>query len=444
MTKRIFAAICLCAGGALSITLLVTTILLAFLGGQTEIPAVYYYVIAAVFVLTLLLIVALALHLSKEIVKPLHELNPELPVVEPTYRELEPLLTHIGNQQRRLKEQSIELQRKKNEFETATNHMSEGLVLLNEEGIILSINRVAVKLLDIQRYCIGKSLRSFCESPELSALLSRVQGGVHAEATVCLGSQNYQIHAGPTISENRVTGITLLIFDITEKEKAEQMRQEFTANVSHELKTPLHTISGYAELLAGGMVRTEDVPQFSDCIYTEAKRMITLVEDIIKLSHLEEGASDMKKENVDLYALANTTVQSLNTVAAESGITLCLIGENAPIFGIRQLLSSIVYNLCDNAIKYNRKNGSVTLTVQNKQDHVLLTVADTGIGIPAAEQERIFERFYRVDKSHSKALGGTGLGLSIVKHAAKIHNATIDLQSTPDRGTEIKIHFPKS
>ena len=172
--------------------------------------------------------------------------------------------------------------------------------------------------------------------------------------------------------------------------------------------------------------------------------MIALVEDIIKLSHLEEGASDMKKESVDLYALANTTVQSLNTVAAKSEITLYLTGESAPIFGIRQLLSSIVYNLCDNAIKYNRKNGSVTVTVQNKQDHVLLTVADTGIGIPTAEQERIFERFYRVDKSHSKALGGTGLGLSIVKHAAKIHNATIDLQSTPDSGTEITIHFPKS
>jgi two-component system phosphate regulon sensor histidine kinase PhoR len=220
------------------------------------------------------------------------------------------------------------------------------------------------------------------------------------------------------------------------------MRREFTANVSHELKTPLHTISGCAELMANGVVKPEDMNRFSTQIYSEAQRMVRLVDDIIRLSHLDEGADDLKREEVDLYALAEQTVGSLLPVANEAQVKLTLEGETAVMNGIPQLLQGILYNLCDNGIKYNRPGGAVAVTVQNEGQSVRLTVADTGIGIPAEHQERIFERFYRVDKSHSKEIGGTGLGLSIVKHAARLHNASIELQSEPGRGTTITVTFP--
>lgn len=258
--------------------------------------------------------------------------------------------------------------------------------------------------------------------------------------------------------------MALLFLDVTEKEKAEQIRREFTANVSHELKTPLQTISGYAELIANGMVKPDDTAEFSGRIYSESQRMIRLVEDIIKLSHLDEGAEDMKRNEVDIYALAEETVKSLVPVSEAVGVSISLEGEKAVITGIPQLLQGIVYNLCDNAVKYNRKGGSVKVTVTNGADSISLTVADTGIGISEEHRERIFERFYRVDKSHSKEIGGsamlpqgcqkaagrrqsssldgTGLGLSIVKHAARLHNAAIELRSEIDKGTEIKVVFP--
>jgi two-component system phosphate regulon sensor histidine kinase PhoR len=227
-----------------------------------------------------------------------------------------------------------------------------------------------------------------------------------------------------------------------QRDELEQMRREFTANVSHELKTPLHTISGCAELLANGMVKPCDVAKFSTQIYSEAQRMIRLVEDIIKLSHLDEGATDMKRENVDLYALAEDTVKILSSSAEEAGIQMNLEGEKAVINGIPQLLQGIIYNLCDNAIKYNREGGLVTVSVKNEENKVQLSVSDTGIGIPIEHQERIFERFYRVDKSHSKKIGGTGLGLSIVKHAARLHNASIKVHSEVGVGTTIVVSFP--
>lgn len=453
MTKRIFRAICL-VGALIFVTagILIAAVLYSCFSGvpAADTEALWRSLLGTLPLLLITVLFAgalsvlLARRLSKRIVAPLKQLNLDVPKSNSdAYEELTPLLERINSQQRRLKEQSVELLRKKNEFETATNHMSEGLILLNEHGVILSINRSAVKLLDINTYCIGQRLLSLNDSPEMQELLKRAESGEHAEMTVSLGTQEYQINASPTVTDDTVTGIALLIFDITEKEKAEKMRQEFTANVSHELKTPLHTISGCAELLSGGMVRAEDVPKFSEQIYTEAKRMIVLVEDIIRLSRLDEGATDTQRENVDLYTLANTTVQSLSGVAQKAGVTLSLSGESAPLFGIRQLLSIIIFNLCDNAIKYNRENGSVKVTLKNLPECVVLTVRDTGIGIPAEEQERVFERFYRVDKSHSKALGGTGLGLSIVKHAAKLHNAQIKLHSIPDVGTTVTVYFPK-
>ena len=384
----------------------------------------------------------LASRLSKRIVKPLNELDPDEPDKIDTYEELKPLTEKLCSQQRQLKAQAEELQRKRDEFEAASGNMTEGLVLLNEQGAVLSINKAAKRLLGIS-CCIGRDMPLPSGSAELRELLQKALRGEHGEISVPIGEGSYQIYASPVISNEKIAGAVLLIIDITEKERSEQMRREFTANVSHELKTPLHTISGCAELLANGMVKQEDVPRFSLQIRSEAKRMIALVEDIIKLSHLDEGAEDMRREETDLYSLAKDAVCSLSPEAQEAGVSLELSGESAVITGVPQLLGGIIHNLCDNAIKYNRRGGSVAVTVTDGPDKVRLTVKDTGIGIPPEQQERIFERFYRIDKSHSKEVGGTGLGLSIVKHAAKLHNAPIGIHSVPGEGTEIKVDFPK-
>ena len=243
-------------------------------------------------------------------------------------------------------------------------------------------------------------------------------------------------------SDGKRVGTVLTLFDVTEKLKNEQLRREFTANVSHELKTPLHTIAGYAEMLASGMVQSDDVPKFSAQILSDAKRMTALVEDILRLSHLDEGAEDMKREKTDLFELAKQATDGLRPYAEESGVTLTLTGESAPMTGVPQLLSLMIRNLCDNAIKYNRRGGSVNVNIENRRSDVLLSVSDTGVGIPPEEQSRVFERFYRVNKSRSKELGGTGLGLSIVKHAALLHGAKIDLSSVPGEGTCITVSFP--
>lgn len=385
----------------------------------------------------------LASGLSKRIVKPLNELNLDDPKSNTVYEELYPLLDRIHYQQRQLKIQALELQRKKDEFEAATDHMSEGLVLLNEEGIILSINRSASMLLGVDRFCIGQDILKLSGSLKLQELLRKALGGEHTEMTVDLSGSDYQINASPVISNSKVTGTALLIFNITEKEKAEQMRREFTANVSHELKTPLQSILGCAELLSNGIVKGGDIQKFSQQILTESKRLIALVDDIIKLSRLDEGGSDMKKEAVDLYKLAEYTVHSLEGVAEKSGVQIRLTGEPAVMKGVPHLLDGIVYNLCDNAIKYNKAGGTVLVDVRSNSDSLVLTVKDTGIGIPEEQQERIFERFFRVDKSHSKEVGGTGLGLSIVKHAAKLHGARIELHSVLGQGTEVKVIFRK-
>ena len=384
----------------------------------------------------------LASRLSKRIVKPLNELDPDEPDKIDTYEELKPLTEKLCSQQRQLKAQAEELQRKRDEFEAASGNMTEGLVLLNEQGAVLSINKAAKRLLGIS-CCIGRDMPLPSGSAELRELLQKALRGEHGEISVPIGEGSYQIYASPVISNEKIAGAVLLIIDITEKERSEQMRREFTANVSHELKTPLHTISGCAELLANGMVKQEDVPRFSLQIRSEAKRMIALVEDIIRLSHLDEGAEDMRREETDLYSLAKDAVCSLSPEAQEAGVSLELSGESAVITGVPQLLDGIIHNLCDNAIKYNRRGGSVAVTVTDGPDKVRLTVKDTGIGIPPEQQERIFERFYRIDKSHSKEVGGTGLGLSIVKHAAKLHNAPIGIHSVPGEGTEIKVDFPK-
>ena len=399
--------------------------------------------ICIIFVIALILSIVLAIQVSKKIVKPLNEIDLDNPLSNEGYDELSPFLRRIDSQQRQLRGQKAELLQKENELNTIIGSMNEGMILLNQKGKIISINPAARKLLDAGTDCIGSDMLSLCRNLELQEILTKALHGERGENIIRLHGESYQIDADPITSENIVKGAALFFFNVTEKEKAEQIRREFTANVSHELKTPLHSISGYAELLKNDMVKENDKIPFAGKIYDEAGRMIQLVEDIISLSHLDEGADDMQRENIDLYTLAEKAVQSLEPQADTLCVTLELSGVPAPLNGIPQLLYSVIYNLCDNAIKYNHENGKVMVNIQNENGMVVLSVEDTGIGIAPEHQERIFERFYRVDKSHSKAVGGTGLGLSIVKHAAKIHNAKVDVKSHVGKGTTVIVTFPK-
>ena len=390
-----------------------------------------------------ILALALASRVSKTVVRPLNELNLDEPLNNEGFDELSPLLRRIDSQQRQLKGQALELKQKKDEFLAVTSNMSEGLVLLNSSGTILSINNAALTILDADKSSVGQDILTVNRSLEMQKLLEEAKTGQRSETKLCLSGREYQLDASPIISGGNIGGVALLLFDITERENAEQLRREFTANVSHELKTPLHSISGCAELMKNGMVKPEDTVRFAGQIYSEAQRLINLIEDIIRLSRLDEGAEDMQRERIDLYALSGSVIDSLGNEAKENKITMELCGDPAFIWGVRQLVSGMIYNLLDNAIKYNKANGSVKLSVSNEGEFSVLNVSDTGIGIPPEHQSRVFERFYRVDKSHSKEVGGTGLGLSIVKHAAKLHNAKIELHSVVDGGTTVTVTFPK-
>lgn len=398
--------------------------------------------IIVIFAVVVVVSAFLAYRLSKKIVQPLNCLNLDEPLSNDGYDELSPLLRRIDTQQRQIRRQKEELRRKQSEFEAVTTGMKEGIILLNGEGTVLSINRAAAALLRTDSSCTGKSILSVYRGPGLTELLRLSESGQYAERSADIDGGRYQLDASPVISDGKVSGTVLLLLDVTEKEKTDQMRREFTANVSHELKTPLHTISGYAELLANSIAKPEDIPQFGRQIFTEAKRMISLIEDIIRLSHLDEGADDMQRENTDLYSLAQSVIKSLQPEARAARVSISLAGERTVLYGIPQLLSGIIFNLCDNAVKYNRENGSVRVEIRNENGNAVLSVTDTGIGIPAEHQERIFERFYRVDKSHSKELGGTGLGLSIVKHAARLHGAVTELHSIEGKGTTVTVRFP--
>lgn len=435
MERTLYCAMRLPDKTVIRLGVLQNTLLMLFLGMAQPVCMI----IAIAFALSLLF----AARLSKQIVKPLNELNLDAPLNNEGYDELFPLLYRIDSQQKQIKSQSDKLLQKQKEFDTVTENMTEGIILLNASGTVLGINRTATQLLGVGQACIGRHILSVSCSAELSELLRKAEKGLHAEKRINLGDNRYQMLLSPVISGGELSGFVLLAINITEKEKTEKMRREFTANVSHELKTPLHTIAGSAELLLNGIVQEKDRQDFYHRIYKEAQRMIRLVEDIIRLSHLDEGAEAMKSEEIDLYALAGETVQALLPEAKNMGIEISMDGEPAVISGIPQLIQSIIYNLCDNAVKYNRKGGRVFITVTNREDCAVIAVTDTGIGIPAEHQERIFERFYRVDKSRSKETGSTGLGLSIVNHAAGLHNANIELQSTADEGTTVTVIFPK-
>lgn len=433
--KSLYAAKRLSDGSIVRLSVSQYSVLTLFLGMLRP--------VLIVALLAVVLALLLAYRLSKNIVTPLNKLDLDAPLSNDVYEELSPLLKRMDAQQKLLKRQAKELKRKQEEFETATENMSEGLVILNEKCELLSLNRAATKMLEMTDNAVGKRILDEHTVFDLKEILEKAISGENAEAEFPAKEGKYQLNASPVITDGKVTGAAVLVFDVTEKEKAEQMRREFTANVSHELKTPLHTISGYAELLANGMVAQEDEAAFSKKIYAEAQRMIRLVEDIIKLSNLDEGATELSREKVDLFEIADKATKSLSAAAEKEGVTIDFRGERADMDGIPQLLTAIVYNLCDNAIKYNKRGGTVFVDVKNADSAVTLSVRDTGIGIPEEQKDRIFERFYRVDKSHSKEVGGTGLGLSIVKHAAKLHNASISLESELGKGTEITVVFPK-
>ena len=398
--------------------------------------------IGIIFVIAVVLSLVLASRLSKSIVSPLNDLDLENPLSNEGYDELSPLLGRIDNQQRQIKGQREELKQKQNEFEAVTENMAEGIILLNDRERILTINPAARRLFETDDSCIGQHILSVNRSIGISDLLFQLEKGMHGEKVIDLAGGRYQLEVSPVVSGSSVSGAVLLALDVTEKERAEQIRREFTANVSHELKTPLHAIAGRAELLEEGMVKEGDMTEFYHQIHAEAKRLIYLVEDIIRLSQLDEGADGMGREDTDLYALAQETIKRLAAERESANVTITVEGEPARISGIPQLLQSIVYNLCDNAIKYNHSGGTVAVTVKREGESVVFSVSDTGIGISPEHQERIFERFYQVDKSRSRELGGTGLGLSIVKHAVKLHNARLELVSAVNRGTTITVVFP--
>lgn len=398
--------------------------------------------ISIIIVAAVILSMLLAMYSSKKIVKPLNEIDLDSPLSNEGYDELSPLLSRIDSQQKQLYQQEMALVQKQNELDTIIGSMNEGMILLNQKGKIISINSAAITLLDTDKECLGLDLLTVSRNLDVQEILSKALYGKQAEQIIELHGGNYQIDANPIISHETVLGVVLFFFDVTEKEKAEQMRREFTANVSHELKTPLHAISGYAELLKNNMVKENDIVPFAEKIYEEAGRMVQLVEDIISLSHLDEGANDMKWESVNFSELVQNVLCHLEPKIKEAHITLKLSIEPAVLTGIFQLLYSIVYNLCDNAIKYNCEKGKIVVSIQKENAAIVFSVSDTGIGIAPEHREHIFERFYRVDKSHSKEVGGTGLGLSIVKHAAKIHHAKIEVESAVGKGTTVTIRFP--
>ena len=383
----------------------------------------------------------LAGRLARRITEPLNRLDLEHPLENDTYEELAPLLRRMEHQRRQIDRQMGELRQRSEEFDQITGSMNEGLVLLDEAGAILSINPAARRLLDADGDCVGQDFLTVDRDVTMSDALRQAAEQGHSEFRGERNGREYQFDVTRIQTEGRTAGTVLLVFDVTERAFAERNRREFTANVSHELKTPLQGIIGSAELLENGMVKQEDVPRFVGHIRAEAQRLVTLIGDIIRLSQLDEGES-MPAEPVELLAVAREAAENLRSAAETRNVTVEVTGTPATVSGVRRLLYEIVLNLCDNAIKYNTEGGRVEVEVAQDGGTAAVTVRDTGIGIPPEHQSRVFERFYRVDKSHSKASGGTGLGLSIVKHAVQYHHGVIQLKSEVGKGTEIRVTFP--
>ena len=433
LTERTFyEAIRLESGNVLRISVSQVTVGAQILG---MLPA-----ICAIVLIAIVIALLLSHKMARSIVKPLNELDLENPAENETYEELAPILTKLNKQHKQIRQQMQELRRKTDEFEQITVSMNEGLILLDKKGTILSINSAAKKLFGVDDMAIGCDFLSLDRSTDMTRAIEKALDGKKTELREERNGSKYQFIINHIESDGKMIGIVILCLDITETALAEQTRKEFTANVSHELKTPLQSIIGSAELLENGLVKPEDQKRFVGNIKNEATRLVSLINDIIRLSQLDED-SGTATESVDLFDIANEVMDVLTVSASKKQVKLCLNGESCVMNGVRRYLYEIVYNLSDNAIRYNKDGGTVLIDLKNKDGSIVLSVSDTGIGIPTEHQSRIFERFYRVDKSHSKETGGTGLGLSIVKHAVAYHGGTIKLESTPGEGTTITVEF---
>ena len=411
---------------------------------QNSLPAMILMLLTPfLWVATLVLILCgvLSYRLARQITKPLNAINPDNPAPLPSYPELTPLFDKLREQNRTIGKQMNELQLRQREFTAITENMREGFLLVDCKMHVLSSNHSALEVLGRRELKPGCLLYDAECSQEIFDAVDTALSGSHAELLLTIDETSWQVLANPVVASGQVAGAVVLFMDVTEREQRERLRREFSANVSHELKTPLTSISGFAELMKEGLVPPEKIPEFSGDIYKESLRLIGLVNDIIQLSRLDENSTQFQRAPVDLYDLCAQSIEQLSPVAARQSVTLALTGEHAEIMGVEQLLKEMIYNLLDNAIKYNVPGGSVTASVRKSAGRTILSVADTGIGIPYAHQPRVFERFYRVDKSHSKEVGGTGLGLSIVRHAAQYHGARLELKSQPGKGTTITVTF---
>ena len=396
---------------------------------------------AFVLVIAIVLSAWLARRMAKRVVEPLNQLNLENPMENDAYSELSPLLHRIHTQHQEIGMQMQALKHKQDEFEQITGNMKEALVLLDNSGRIVSINPAAKALFGVADQCVGKDFLTIDRKQDMRQAISQAKKEGYAYFHSEKNGREYQFDVSLIDSDGDVHGLVILAFDITEQVNAEKHRQEFTANVSHELKTPLQSIIGSAELMENGIVKEEDVPRFIGHIRKEASRLVYLIDDIIRLSQLDER-TEMPHEKVSLRELSEEVYESLEDAAKLKDVSLEVTGDPGMINGVRRLLYEVVYNLCDNAIKYNQPGGSVKVAVTEQKNAVQIRVSDNGIGIAPEHQDKVFERFYRVDKSHSKQSGGTGLGLSIVKHAVQYHHGKITVESALDKGTEISVLFP--
>jgi len=399
------------------------------------------WIVALAFAVVILFSVILAKTLSRKIIRPINRIDLENPQVKDEYVELAPLLHRIKRQNDLINLQLDDLKRRNQEFEDITENMGEALVVIDNSADIITYNKSAESLFEAKGLGYGVSVFEANEGEEFEGAVRDALGGNRCEFELKRGEKVYQVFTSPVKVDKKVSGALIFIVDITEKAERDSMRREFTSNVSHELKTPLTSISGISEIMMNGIVKPEDVAGFAENIHSEAGRLINLVNDIIKLSQLDESSIPLEKEPVDLLLVAKEVKTRLRHVIAKSGVEFKLIGESAVVSGISPILSEMIHNLCDNAIKYNKKNGLVELTVGKRQGRPFVRVRDTGIGIPRESQSRVFERFYRVDKSHSREIGGTGLGLSIVKHGAAFHGAELSLESKLNEGTTVEIIF---
>ncbi|MEA4973068.1 MAG: ATP-binding protein [Candidatus Metalachnospira sp.] len=396
-------------------------------------------------IIVLIIVIAVSIlfagMLSKKIVKPINEMDLDNPDIDENYPEILPLIKKIRRQNSLIDNQMRDLKKNEEEFMTITSNMLEGFIIIDVKTDVLSYNSGALKLLEKDKAIIGKSVFMLDRSEALREAVSESLEGIHSERTLERDGKAFQILANPVFENDNVRGAVILIIDVTEKEQREVLRREFTSNVSHELKTPLTSIYGISEIMMNGIVRPEDIPKFSKDIHDETGRMIALVNDIIKLSRLDENASFGNKEPVDLFSSAKDVVIRLNEMSESNNVTVNLTGKSTVIEGVSSIVDEIVHNLCENAIKYNKPGGKVEIFVGTEDGRSILRVSDTGIGIAKENLSRVFERFYRVDKSHSKKIGGTGLGLSIVKHGAAYLGAEVKTESTVGKGTTITIIF---